>query len=1068
MVDKIYKDIKTRIDVSKRKAGANESAEKKHKREAKILQDIISDSATGNSGQGLFLKNVFKDYFSNVALTDKRSMIGSVIRNIKPVPKSDAELKEEKDFEKLMDDYNVLVKEIKEKNEEIKAENEKLKEEYEAKKAEYDSKHSIFNNFGKSLWGNLFGGAKEEKEEKEDNDVAPEEPEYKEEMKIPAAPVQEEVKAVDNFEEKYFEDQAGLLIGGLFKGAGPLLQKILQGIPVNKNTNEYLKKALDDVKSNLLPIPKEIVDAQLLEIINRSNGSITKIEVVNSLGAASVGQAFLCKIHGPGMDEDGREVVVKILRPDVQNRMEREKKILLKCAEKTNAGMRATYLGQLKRIEEELNLGIEADNVRHGQIYNNSTKKNDAYDNVETMKLCSLVEPTADYMVAEKAEGTTVDNYLKVINKKIDSYLNQFMPRDNKGQIINDSRKTKPIYQITDENIAKHFNTVDKISDVINEAIQCQKYLVTLAEKWVTEGLFGEGFYHGDLHAGNIMVSKNKATVIDFGNSTILNEYDKAQITRMMVAATCGDVELFVDGYKNIMSDDIAMRDRFNKQKKNLLRILKPIFDLGDASLAGEKIATALMKAQELGLELPAGIQNFSTCQIRLANTITALNDKIEELRKINDSLVKSFTISYHNHFNVINSVKEGLLESAHTEELYDSPVNSVEDRYDAEKSTVLRNVYLGTKREMINNLNDALDVEENVEENREKFLKRVSVSQFNWDGYDKIQKFAEYVKQTSGLSQDKQIDKVGNRENFHIVHEARKAMISFANVLDRMTMDNPLYLKLQGVSLAIEEFKTNYFKDGRPVMPLRIINQVLKYYKQIVGENTVEQEIRNYWAELDEYRNNSENLTEEQKDEKKAYFDDKKLELYNKMRDKLTLHGDAHGDNSFAELIMGDTFSAAVKASTLEDFNESIKSYYTDKEHGEKLRAAAEDLFEKKESYYDFKKEFDRKSTNNEYSEDELKIAKSSLKKLKTELDQAESLVKKYIGIITLDRMEDIKADIPKISESKRKTEKGLEDFMDVMGKVLPSQVWKSAKRMGLFWTATHFSTLMKISNKK
>ena len=48
--------------------------------------------------------------------------------------------------------------------------------------------------------------------------------------------------------------------------------------------------------------------------------------------------------------------------------------------------------------------------------------------------------------------------------------------------------------------------------------------LVSTSYMWANEGLFGSGFYHGDLHAGNLMVDGDgKITMIDFGNATQLD-----------------------------------------------------------------------------------------------------------------------------------------------------------------------------------------------------------------------------------------------------------------------------------------------------------------------------------------------------------------------------------------------------------------------------------------------------------------------------------------------------------------------------------------------------------------
>ena len=85
----------------------------------------------------------------------------------------------------------------------------------------------------------------------------------------------------------------GAVLGGILKGCGPLLQKIMQALP--GNATPEMKMALADVKSKLAPISDEYVDAQLAALVDRSKKKVTSIQRIKSLGAASVGQAFLCK-----------------------------------------------------------------------------------------------------------------------------------------------------------------------------------------------------------------------------------------------------------------------------------------------------------------------------------------------------------------------------------------------------------------------------------------------------------------------------------------------------------------------------------------------------------------------------------------------------------------------------------------------------------------------------------------------------------------------------------------------------------------------------------------------------
>ena len=175
-------------------------------------------------------------------------------------------------------------------------------------------------------------------------------------------------------------------------------------------------------------------------MIQRSDGKIERIEVKKSLGAASVGQAFLCRVYGPGIDEAGKEVVVKILRPDVRNRMMREKEVMLNAARFTDregklpeeiklmekkgeiGGMEATYLGNLQRIEEELDLTIETSNCEKGSIYDKKLKDREI-NYADSMKMSKLASPSSDCCMMEKAGNKTVKGYISDIRERTTVFL---------------------------------------------------------------------------------------------------------------------------------------------------------------------------------------------------------------------------------------------------------------------------------------------------------------------------------------------------------------------------------------------------------------------------------------------------------------------------------------------------------------------------------------------------------------------------------------------------------------------------------------------------------------------
>ena len=453
------------------------------------------------------------------------------------------------------------------------------------------------------------------------------------------------------------------MIGGMFKGAGPLFQKMLQGIPLGDDVPLGLRKAIEDTMDNLAHIPDEIVKAHMDSIIGRSNGKVEKIEVLKSLGAASVGQAFLCKMYGPD-NKEGRNVVIKLLRPDARNRMMREKQVMLNAARMTDeegmlpfeieelrkknqiGGMEATYLGNLQRIEEELDLTKEADNCRKGAVYDKALidedTKQEKENLVDSMKLSDLADPTSDTCVMEIAGSKTVKRYISDIKDKTVQLLEPFCVKekeiDKNGKetgreilVKNEDGSFKLRTDLTKREKKELVRVKDELTKLANDLSKRQQAVAQLAEKWVTEGVFEKGYYHGDLHAGNIMINEKGVTVIDFGNATELNTTQQGYITKMMVAACLGDVESFRHGFHALLEN--TPEKVYQEKREELTLVFKEVFSMGDEKDAAARIAVALARAQEIGLELPPVIANFSSCQMRLQNTLKDVNSTLKGIQ---------------------------------------------------------------------------------------------------------------------------------------------------------------------------------------------------------------------------------------------------------------------------------------------------------------------------------------------------------------------------------------------------------------------------------------------------
>ncbi|MBP5673506.1 MAG: hypothetical protein J6X49_14050, partial [Victivallales bacterium] len=407
----------------------------------------------------------------------------------------------------------------------------------------------------------------------------------------------------------------GIRFGELLKGAGPLLQKMMQGLDPDSFTDPNFRLAIEDMRSKLAPIPEKAVKAQLAEIIARSNGAIESITIKDALGAASVAQTFLCSIKLQGEDAP-RECVVKMMRPDAYLRTLREAEVFREVA-KGIKGMSQTFEGKLAGIMKELDLRLEANNVQAGlDVYDAGIRKvNKTFTNVFSMRLSEIpgTEPTKGLMVLERAPGVPMDKFLKNTNESIAT---------NKATVIDDIAKRGK-----EDAIVSMLDGTDKLTNIYEDTLAKHDALSNLTTIWIREGLFTKtGFYHGDLHAGNIMVPTaddiangvpNGVTMIDFGNATKLNSNEQKNVIRVIAGAAGNAPDLFLKGFEALLSD--AGKAKLAQNRQAVEQIVRDILGKGTGNDTGKRMTAVFKLLQtKYSIEVPPTISGFQSSQERL------------------------------------------------------------------------------------------------------------------------------------------------------------------------------------------------------------------------------------------------------------------------------------------------------------------------------------------------------------------------------------------------------------------------------------------------------------------
>ena len=471
--------------------------------------------------------------------------------------------------------------------------------------------------------------------------------------------------------------------GAILKGTSPLLQKMMQGLP--KDIMGKYADALDDMKSNLAPIPRKVVQAHFMKMINESKGKgpgkeIESIELKQSLGAASVGEAFLCAFKIKG-EKEPRQLVVKIMRHDAERRVESESKIFTAAAEAIGPGMATTWKGQLAQYMTEFDFRTEANNAKEGvKLYDIAPKAGEANANphplfaiaphVKSMKISDIVAPTKDVMVAEVADGKPMDKYFKEqiadIRKTAsavfeeDSATGQIKWED--GPIDPKTRKPKKVPVLKKDFPSTAIpHVIDTCYDQCKKIGEAQGKLIEATKAWFHEALLGSGKFHGDTHAGNLMVEGSNITFIDFGNlyelksarplldkngnavidkktnqPVMVNE--RHELLRVIMGATFRDKSFVLRGLENLLSP--AGKAALEANRDKVEAVLDSILAKGKFSYdVVYRLNAVVSELQKLGLELPPQINCFVQSMARLANTISEMNTIINQTRALIDTV---------------------------------------------------------------------------------------------------------------------------------------------------------------------------------------------------------------------------------------------------------------------------------------------------------------------------------------------------------------------------------------------------------------------------------------------
>ena len=407
--------------------------------------------------------------------------------------------------------------------------------------------------------------------------------------------------------EDHFLDLIGDVLLGLFDSLGPVYGKA--GQVCLSHLSPALQPIADHMRLNRLygdwpPIPFQEVEAILDEEIPQWH---EKLRVTPyPLGVASMAQ-----VH-QAIDEDGREWVVKVIKPKARKRM-------LETLDAINQILRLTKplavtdtSERIVREVEELCRSLER------ELHLDNEKKNiDRMREKLAAKKQDLLRIPATYDELCTANVLTIEHFKGIPFSKL---------------------------------VSKH---VELDADVKKK----------LAKKVLSELLvqvFELGLFHADPHAGNlILLEDGSVGLFDWGLQGELLETDRRHIAAILKAVISLDIEQLIDALVEMAregGEDIERED-VTKELSKLSRIVKHHEEAGTRPTMHELMEASLKAADRLAIPVPNGLLLMAKSLLTIEGLARGIDPDVSFIRIATPVLFKAARPGLGDLLNIARSM---------------------------------------------------------------------------------------------------------------------------------------------------------------------------------------------------------------------------------------------------------------------------------------------------------------------------------------------------------------------------------------------------------------------------
>jgi len=305
----------------------------------------------------------------------------------------------------------------------------------------------------------------------------------------------------------------------------------------------------------------------LFQLVQEDGLSDVIVEIQDQMAAASVKQVNKVLLN------NGTIAAGKFLRPSAEKFLKEDLLVVDQTLRMLNVkyphiGLPVDMREDLeKMILEELRFALEAENVK--RYRQNLSQRQTTFRNGFQFKAPKIFYQTKNIIIEELVNGITLDDLILVKTNDADLSAEEI-------------RKKKKIQH----HLQKNFTHEEKEKLLSFDVEEIQDAVI---QDFFTQA-FREGFYHADLHYGNIMVTpKSELYLIDFGASGKIDAHNQQPLLNLLIAINSKDshwgislINRFLHvpvakkkGTKQKLKTEIESNNPIDVKLKNIIKIIK-------------------------------------------------------------------------------------------------------------------------------------------------------------------------------------------------------------------------------------------------------------------------------------------------------------------------------------------------------------------------------------------------------------------------------------------------------------------------------------------------------------